>query len=79
MSYEAEGAGSRIQQAYSSGYKSFTIYPTDVYERYSRTKTAEWTVLAVGLAAVIGIPLAIWLNVQRQYEHGLPRQSKKSA
>ena len=79
VSYEAEGAGSRIQQAYSSGYKSFTIYPTDVYERYSRTKTFEWTVLGVGLAAVIGIPLAIWLNVQRQYEHGLPRQSKKTA
>ena len=79
VSYEAEGPASRIQQAYSSGYKSFTIYPTDVYERYSRTKTFEWTVLGVGLAAVIGIPLAIWLNIQRQYEHGLPRQSKKVA
>ena len=79
VAYEAEGAGSRTQQAYSSGYKSFTIYPTDVYERYSRTKTLEWTVLAVGLLAVIGIPLGIWLNIQRQYEHGLPRQTKKVA
>ena len=79
VSYEAEGAGSRIQQAYSSGYRSFTVYPTDVYERYSRTKTMEWTVLAIGLLAVLGIPLGIWLNIQRQYEHGLPRQSKKTA
>jgi hypothetical protein len=41
VSYQAEGEGSRLQQAYSSGYRSFTVYPLDVYERYSRSKTVS--------------------------------------
>ena len=41
VSYQAEGEGSRLQQAYSSGYRSFTVYPLDVYERYSSSKTVS--------------------------------------
>jgi len=78
VSYQAWGEGSRLQQAYSSGYRQFTIYPEDVYDKYARSKTFEWVVLGIGLSAVIGIPLAIWSFIQIHYSHGI-RKTKKSA
>ena len=76
VSYQAEGEGSALQQAYSSGYRSFTIYNQDMYDQYSRSKWIEWTVLAVGLLGVVGIPLAIWAYIQLNYHHGVPKAKK---
>lgn len=64
VTYAAQGEGSRLQTAYSTGYRQFTVYPTDVYDKYSREKTFEWTVLGLGSAAAILLPFGIWLNIQ---------------
>ena len=73
VSYQAEGEGSRIQQAYSAGYRSFTVYPTEVYEQYSRSRTFEWTIIGLGSAIAVAVPFAYWAYIQLNYRHGQPK------
>jgi len=66
VSYQAEGEGSRLQQAYSTGFRTFTIYSTEAYDNFSRDKTIEWTILGFGTAAAILLPLALYLTAEKK-------------
>jgi hypothetical protein len=61
------------QYAISSPSRNFTVYPHYLYKRYTASHTFQWTVLYGGLAAVVLIPLAAYLNIYNNFEHGLPK------
>lgn len=41
VSYQAEGEGSAAQLAYSSTWRTFTVYSKEVYERYGQTRNVN--------------------------------------
>ncbi len=61
------------QYAISSPSRNFTVYPNHLYKRFTNSFTLEWTVLYGGLALAALVPLAIYLNIYNNYEHGLPK------
>jgi hypothetical protein len=75
VTYIAETDGN-VQNAYSSGWRQFTVYPADVYAKYTASKTVEWILVLVGFAVVVLVPLGVWSYIQFNYEHGIANSLK---
>jgi hypothetical protein len=62
-----------VMSAYSTAADNVTVVSDEIYKKFTEKHELEWTIFVVVFLGAVLAPLAPWLQIQLNYEHGLPK------